>query len=210
MREGARAQAELVLIDHDGRVALLKSFDHTWWPFRWTIATLLVRREASAYAALDGIPGVPRLLERRGLTAFVVELVDGRHCFACRADEFDAAFFDRLHELLDRVRSRGVLHGDVRRNVIVGQDGRPWLVDFGASFRPPRYMPWRKRLLAIGAQYDKRAVLKLKSAVAPQLVTDADRQHLAAPMPFESVVDPAERILAWTRQRVMAPWRRAT
>jgi RIO-like serine/threonine protein kinase len=206
MRAGAHAEAELTLIDHHGRVALLKSFDHTRWLFRWTIARLLTYREASAYVALDGIRGVPRLLERRGPTAFVVELVDGRSCFACRAEEFDDTFFEQLSDLLEHIRSRGILHGDVSRNVINGQDGRPWVVDFGASFMLARHIPWlRARLTNVGAHYDRRAVAKLKSIVAPQLMSDADRKQLAAPMPFESVVEPIERVLSAVRRWVMAP-----
>lgn len=203
MRAGAPAKAELSLVDHGGRVALLKSFDHTPGLFRWLVGSLLTRREAAAYVALDGIPGVPRLLQRRGPAAFVVELVDGRSCFACRTDEFDAAFFDRLTELLGHIRSRGVLHGDIKRNVIRGQDGRPWLVDFGASFVLPWYVPWcRTPLMRLAAQYDSRAVSKLKSVVAPQLLTNADRKRLVTPLPFETVVKSGEFVLRRARQWV--------
>jgi len=65
-----------------------------------------------------------------------------------------------------------------------------------------------KVLLDAISEHDSKE--NTESAVAPQLMTNADRQQLTAPMPFESVVEPAERILSWTRQRVMAPWRRAT
>lgn len=203
MRAGAPARAELTLIDHQGRVALLKSFDHTPSFFRWFVGSLLIRREAAAYTALDGIRGVPRLLDRRGPTAFVVELVDGRSCFACRSDEFDEAFFDRLSELLDHIRSRGVLHGDVKRNVIRGQDGQPCLIDFGASFVLLRHLPWlRAPLMRVAAQYDRRAVVKLKALVAPRLLTETDRQLLTMPLPYETFVKKCEVALRTVTQRV--------
>jgi RIO-like serine/threonine protein kinase len=203
MRAGAPARAELTLIDYRGRVALLKSFDHSAWLFRWSAGRLLTQREAAAYVALDGIRGVPRLLERRGATALVLELVDGRSCFACRADEFDDAFFDRLTALLEQVRSRGVLHGDVKRNVIRGQDGFPWLVDFAASIALLRYVPvLRDRVMRVAAQYDRRAVAKLKTLVAPHLLTEADRRHLDAPPPYASVVKACERVLRGITQWV--------
>lgn len=196
MRAGAPARAELTLIDHQGRVALLKSFDHSPSVFRWFVGSPLIRREAAAYLALDGVRGVPRLLERRGPTAFVVELVDGRSCFACRSDEFDDAFFDKLSELLDHIRARGVLHGDVKRNVIRGQDGQPCLVDFGASFVLLRHLAWlRAPLMRVAAQYDRRAVAKLKTLVAPQLLTETDRQILTAPLPYEPIVKTCEAAL---------------
>jgi hypothetical protein len=203
MRAGAPARAELTLIDHRGRVALLKSFDHTPSLFRWLVGSLLIRREAAAYSALDGIRGVPRLLERTGPTALVVELVDGRSCFACRSDDFDSAFFDRLSELLGHIRARGVLHGDVKRNVIRGQDGNPWLVDFGASFVLLRYLPSvRSPVMQLAAQYDRRAVAKLKALVAPRLVTDADRRLMDTPLPYESVVKKCEVALRGVTQWV--------
>lgn len=206
MRAGTPARAELTLIDHGGRVALLKSYDHTPWLFRWTIGRRLTRREAAAYRALAGIRGVPGLLERRGSTALVVELVDGRSCFACRPNEFDAAFFDRLTELLGHLRARGVLHGDIKRNVIRGQDGHPWLVDFGASFGWLRYLPWlRSPLMELAARYDRRAVAKLKVIVAPHLLSDADRRHIDTPLPFQALVRSGEMILRQARQRLTGP-----
>jgi len=202
MREGGTAQAALTLIDHCGRVALLKSFDHTGWWFRRVVGPLLIGREAAAYAALDGIPGVPRLLERKGRTSLVVELIDGRSCFACAASEFDARFFEQLDDLLASIRARGVVHGDVKRNVIRGQDGRPCLVDFGASFVLGQRFPWlTASLMNVAEKYDRRAVVKLKAATAPHLMTEADHERVAAQLPFERLVRSGEFFLKWVRQK---------
>ena len=68
-----------------------------------------------------------------------------------------------------------MLHGDIKRNVIRGQDGCPALVDFAASFVLLRYIPGlRAPVMRLAAQYDRRAVAKLKTLVAPQLLTDAE------------------------------------
>jgi hypothetical protein len=83
----------------------------------------------------------------------------------------------------------------------MSEAGHPRLVDFGASFTLARRIPWlRMSLMRIGAEYDSRAVSKLKSAVAPHLMNAADWQRLEAPLPFESLVERAERELAWARR----------
>lgn len=205
MRPGGPARAELRLIDYQGRIAFLKSFDHTPWWFRWSVAWWLIRREAAAYRALAGVEGVPQMYGRRRRTSLVIELVDGRSCFACAPREFEDSFFDGLHHLLERIRARGVLHGDVKRNVIRGDDGRPWLVDFGASWVMLRHLPGARRpVMALAARYDARAVAKLKALVAPHLMTDADHRAIDMRLPLESVVEACEVTLRRAAQWLAA------
>jgi hypothetical protein len=49
-----------------------------------------------------------------------------------RATELPEDFFDLLDELVLAVHRRGVCHNDLHKeqNILVGRDGRPWLVDF--------------------------------------------------------------------------------
>lgn len=203
MREGTGTQASLALIHYAGRTALLKSFDHTSGLFRRLAGTRLIDREATAYARLEGVEGVPRMLDRPGRTSLIVTLVDGLSCGACRPDQLDAVFFDQLAAVLAATRARGVLHGDVKRNVIRAPDGRPWLVDFGASFVIGRGLAWlRPQIVRVAGQYDARAISKLKRDVAPHLLTADDHGRLTTPLPFSRVVKSAEWILQCGRQGV--------
>jgi hypothetical protein len=51
-----------------------------------------------------------------------------------------ADFFDKFHELLAEVHRRDIAYIDLhkRENVLVGDDGLPYLFDFQISYAPPR------------------------------------------------------------------------
>jgi len=201
LRAGAPAHAEVWLIEYAGQLAVLKSYAHGGWLFRTVAGAHLVRREAAAYRRLEGVAGVPRLLGCIGGEALVVEHIDGRNCLAGDTHQLGADFFAALNEILRASRARGVLHGDVKRNVLCAGDGRPWLVDFGASFVIGRWLsPLRPLILRVAAVYDQRAVAKLKRQVAPHLLTADEGRLLDARLPFEQLVKGGERLLRWGTQ----------
>ena len=128
---------------------------------RW-IARRLAARERVALAALEGTSGVARLLSSDRLEA--VPSADGRvprpvdvllrswvpgrplH----RAEELPRDFFDNLDALVAVLHRAGVCHNDLHKeqNVLVGEDGLPWLVDFQlASVHPRRGRRFRARVL---------------------------------------------------------------
>lgn len=109
------------------------------FPMRW-LGRLLARREAYHFQRLADIPLVPRL--------FGTVYADGvalpntvAHAFVAghplRADEkVDADFCDALIALFDEVHRRGMAYVDLhkRENVLVGDDGKPYLIDFQVSW----------------------------------------------------------------------------
>jgi hypothetical protein len=119
---------------------------------RFTVGILMARREARAYARLDGVAGVPRLIARPAVDALLLERVDGVPCGAPVAATLTQAFFDDREALHARLRSRGVHHGEVKRNVLVTPRGRR-PVDFGASFVVPGWSgALGRRLVALAAR----------------------------------------------------------
>lgn len=140
----------------------------------------------------------------------LLEHIEGRRATACEPTTFTAAFFDELRGILAHLRARGVLHGDVKRNVMRTAEGRPVLFDFGASFVIRWWLwPVRGLLLHAAARYDARAVAKLKRQVAPQLLRPDDTQLLVASMPFEPLVKFGQHVLrrstGWIVRRGGAP-----
>ena len=98
-------------------------------PMSGLVARVLLARELRALERLEGLEGVPRVLEsRRGelLRSFQAGVA------LSATDELALDFFERLAELVHEVHARGVCHNDLHKeqNVIVGLDGRPALVDF--------------------------------------------------------------------------------
>ncbi len=98
------------------------------------IMNYVSRREYDIYKVCDGIQGVPPLGARVGKNAFLHEYVEGDTLD--RRDDVLPEFFDQLEDILHRVHERGVAYVDMakRENIIVGDDGRPYLIDFQISF----------------------------------------------------------------------------
>lgn len=99
-------------------------------PFSGWIARRLLARERRALRALAGLAGIPR--ERDGGTAKVLvrEWVAGVPL--SRAGSLPVDFFENLDALVAAIHARGVCHNDLHKeaNVLLGDDGFPWLIDF--------------------------------------------------------------------------------
>jgi len=106
-------------------------------PFDW-VGRLLAVRECAAFERLDNVEGVPKLIGRWGPTGLVREFIDGRPL--ARGDHVPDDFFARLRLLIDVIHKRGMAYVDLEKceNVLVGDDGRPYLFDFQISWYFPR------------------------------------------------------------------------
>ena len=118
---------------------------------RW-LARRLMARERRALLAIDGLPGVPRVLDdeelarhaspereapRRG-DVLLRSWIAGTPLH--RAQALPEDFFDHLDDLVLAMHARGVCHNDLHKeqNIVVGDDGYPCLVDFQLASRHPR------------------------------------------------------------------------
>ena len=120
-------------------------------PVAW-LGRFLARREGRLLRRLQRTGHVPPLLRqpwvdgRRLRHAVAHEYVPGH---PLSPDEWvNDRFFPRLRAVLRRMHGHGMAYVDLhkRENVIVGDDGRPYLVDFQISLCLPRRWPARSRL----------------------------------------------------------------
>lgn len=100
----------------------------------------LAEHEWRLYKRLEGIRGVPRPLERGG-NWFSHEWIEGAPLSTVRPPR---RFYADLARVLCEVHARDVAYNDLSKksNVIVGADGRAYLVDFQISTVG---MPWLQR-----------------------------------------------------------------
>lgn len=125
-------------------------------------ATLL--REYRAYERLEGVPGVPRchgLLDGRYL---VLDYVRGTPYRQATWRDRDA-WFAALLETLEACHARGVSHGDLKSksNLIVTEDERPCVIDFGTAFvRKAGFHPVNNWFFEYGRRLDINAWVKHK------------------------------------------------
>lgn len=130
-------------------------------PLAW-IGRFLVRREARLLARSQTVPGVPRYCGKWGETGLVHEFVAGHPLR--RHDSLDDEFFPRLSAMLDEIHGMEMAYVDLekRENILLGDDGRPYLIDFQIS--------WFLDPHCGGRSWPARKILKILQA--------ADRYHL--------------------------------
>lgn len=104
------------------------------WIGRW-----LVRREVRFYRQVQDLPGVPGLLGQVSDLAFAHKFVPGHNLH--RHEFVGDDFFPTLTQLIETLHARGIAYVDLekRENIIVGDDGKPYLIDFQISWQ----WPWR-------------------------------------------------------------------
>lgn len=167
-------------IYHDGSRPIICKFNRrqsvlgipTGWIGNW-----LARREASFLRRLSPLGQVPHVLGP--------VRVDGRvHTNACartfidghplgRYEEVDDGFFPSLHALLSGMHHAGLAYVDLhkRENILVGDDGLPYLIDFQVCAAVPEglmsRLPALRRLLAPLFRMDRYHVAKHHQRLRP-------------------------------------------
>jgi hypothetical protein len=107
-------------------------------PMGW-LGRLLARRERRILTLLGGLASVPRVLGPVHASgkllpnAVAHDYVPGHPLRA--GEPVNDEFFPRLRLLLKHMHDRGIAYVDLhkRENIIVGDDGRPYLIDFQIS-----------------------------------------------------------------------------
>lgn len=150
-------------------------------PMRW-IGRFLRNRETRFYARLQDLPGVPRLIGSVGSTGFLHEFVPGHPL--SREDRVSDTFFDELENLVRTMHGRDIAYVDLNKpqNVLIGDDGRPYLIDFQISLDLPARvwlrLPFARWLLGRFQDADIYHCLKHKRRLRPDLLTDAERDRV--------------------------------
>jgi hypothetical protein len=154
-------------------------------PLRW-IGRWLTRRELRIYRMVDDLHGVPRCLGASGEFGFGHEFVEGHPMR--RRERTGAAFFDELQQLLDEVHRRQIAYVDLSKpeNILVGDDGRPHLIDFGIAWSwpereerrgPKRWIPNRLGRFVLDELQtaDRFHLIKHWMRASPETLTEEQR-----------------------------------
>jgi len=141
------------------------------------LAALLARHEAGLYERLAGVRGIPRLVARPRPDAFLREYVEGDT--VRNTTPLPRGFFASLEEVLRAVHAKGVAYVDLAKeeNVLVGEDGKAWLVDFQISLS--REGPLRP-LVARFQREDLYHLSKMRLRRARTEATEEDHRRVAS------------------------------
>ena len=179
LRKESSTRPVIWLVEENGVRAVIKDFSTKKFLFRNIIGRFLVWREGKAYKRLKGMKGVPTLYRIIDGLALVIEEIPGRTLENLEKEmKLPEDFFDALKDLVNSFHKRGLAHCDLKRaaNTMLGHDGLPYIIDWGASisekeFRlSPLNLIYRRFLLD-----DYLAIIKLKLRHIPESVTQTER-----------------------------------
>ena len=100
-------------------------------------------------------------------------------------------FFDSLEELVLKIHDMGIVHCDLKKanNIIIAQDGSPYIIDWGASIHEKEFdLPILRLIYKRFLLDDNLAIIKHKFRYAPHLVTKKERIVYEYQSPFERFV----------------------
>ena len=159
-------------------------------PVSW-LGRLLASREANAYQVFDAVPGVCEdageivadgKVHRNAVAHF---FVDG-HPLAT-GEPLEETFLFELRQMLREIHAQGFAFVDLhkRENILVGDDGKPYLTDFQISFQTKNGALWKlppgKWILKIFQQSDLFCLSKHVRKHRPDLMHQLDLQGFEEP-----------------------------
>lgn len=159
---GTRAKADVLLVESDAGIVVLKDFAKRGHWVRRRLGPWLLDREERAYRRLADVEAVPRLLGRLDPAALVVEYRPGVLLSRSLAGRLPAGFVASLARVVDEMHRRGVVHLDLRHrsNVLAGEDGRPVVLDFASALVFDLSTRRGRLLLRLLQGFDRRALRK--------------------------------------------------
>ncbi|MCE5218862.1 hypothetical protein LLH03_17750 [bacterium] len=206
LRHGERARPDVRLLNLDGKLCVIKDYANQGPLFKRVLGAYLVWREKVAFERAAGIEGIPRVVGTIGPSALVTEYLESVEITSAPRELLTAEFFEQLSALVEALHARGIVHGDLKKleNTLVTPDGKPALVDFTAAF-----VTGSSPLTAVAFPWicddDRRAVVKLKSRLAPQLVTPEEEAFLEERSAVEKAFRWSRRYVRYVVKRYSTP-----
>lgn len=143
------------------------------------IAALMSWREYRVYGMVKDIEGIPDLGPRYGARGYFHEFIEGRtlHELAFnRGPMLPEDFFTRLKRIVDELHRRRIFYMDLNKlgNIILSEDGVPYLIDFQISvhFRSRDFVS--NRLFRLLIREDIYHIYKHKKRFRPDLLTEEE------------------------------------
>jgi serine/threonine protein kinase len=196
LRKCSRTRPVIWILEENGIRAIVKDFSLNGFVFRNTIGRFLVWREKKAYIRLKGLRGVPTFYRAVDGIALVMEAIPGKSIESPEIlAELPEAFFDALQDLVGKIHKRGMAHCDLKRapNIILGDDGRPYIIDWAASVSKTELSLFPLSLIYDRfIQDDLKAIIKIRLKHSPESVSPAEKRDYFRRGPVERLIRPVK------------------
>jgi len=179
LRAGPQARPEVKIVRTEGSDLLIKDYGNGKSLFGRLLGRFLVFREKVAYGRLNDLPGIPSCYGTVDPYALILQHVPAEPVLNVDYKQVPPDFFRLLSELVGNLHSRGIAHGDLHKldNILIDRRGRPVIVDFTSAIMTGSN-PLVALVFRIFCDDDWRGVYKLKSKVAPHLLSERQREFL--------------------------------
>jgi RIO-like serine/threonine protein kinase len=175
LRHSSNTRPVIWGVEKKGVRTVVKDFRNSKFLYRNIIGRFLIWREFRAYKILKGLKGIPACYGVIDGLALALEEIPSRPLKKHNKDmKLPETFFDELKDIVDNFHRRGLAHCDLKNgaNVLVGWDGRPYIVDWSASISEKefRFFPLNRIYLRFLLD-DYFAIIKLKMRYTPETLT---------------------------------------
>jgi len=189
LRHSSNTRPVIWVVEEKGERTVVKDFSNSKFFYRDIIGRFLIWRERRAYKTLKGLKGIPACYGVIDGLALALEEIPSRSLKKHNKNiKLSDTFFDDLKNIVDSFHKRGLAHCDLKNgaNVLVGRDGRPYIVDWSASIseKECRFFLLNRIYLRFVLD-DYFAVIKLKIRYAPETLTLEEKTQYAHRSPVE-------------------------
>jgi serine/threonine protein kinase len=183
LRHSSNTRPVIWVVEEKGVRAVVKDFSNSKFFYRNIIGRFLIWRERRAYETLKGLKGIPTYYGVIDGLALALEEIPSRPLKKHNKNiKLSDTFFADLKNIVDSFHKRGLAHCDLKNgaNVLVGHDGRPYIVDWSASISEEecRFFPMNRIYLRFVLD-DYFAIIKLKMRYAPETLTLTEKREYA-------------------------------
>lgn len=205
LRKPSSTRPAVWIVEENSVRAVVKDYSTNGILYRNTIGRFLVWRESKAYRRLTGLKGIPICYGSIDGLVLVIEEISGRNIERLENEKrLPEEFFEELRRLVQIVHGRGLAHCDLKRtpNILLGHDGRPYIVDWSASISENefRFFPLNliyQRFL----QDDLNAITKMRLRHCPHTVTpDEKRRYEHRSRPEKVIRSIRNRLRNWLQR----------
>ena len=181
LRHSSNTRPVICVVEDKGVRTVVKDFRNSKFFYRNIIGRFLIWRELRAYKTLKGLKGIPLCYGAIDGLALALEEIPSLPLKKHNKDmKLSDTFFDELKDIVDNFHRRGIAHCDLKNgaNVLVGRDGRPYIVDWSASISEKefRFFPLNRIYLRFVLD-DYFAIIKLKMRYAPDTLSIEEKNE---------------------------------
>ncbi|WP_300331448.1 RIO1 family regulatory kinase/ATPase [Fusobacterium sp.] len=152
MNEGEYLNAA-VFRYYDGELDLtIKDFSTTPWIIKNTLGRLFVLREGSALKKLSTNPSITKNVIFLSDYTLAFNFIEGKPLKKIKDKTIPKEFFVTLEKNIMAIHKKDIVHLDLRNlgNIIMGNDGLPYIIDF-QSYLSIKYLPNKLKNILKGA-----------------------------------------------------------